>query len=66
MKDIRSADILGMKVTSNDGVRVEDSTLCKPGAKDSLSGTNVTEPFAPAGVSVPSPKGGTINGKNMK
>lgn len=41
-------DILGAKVTSNDGTRVEDSTLTKPGAKDSLSGTNVTEPFSPS------------------
>jgi len=44
-KDIRHADVLGMKITSNDGSRVEDTSLTKPGAKDSLSGTNVTEPF---------------------
>lgn len=43
--DIRHADVLGMKVTSNDGKRVEDTDLLKTGAKDSLSGTNVTEPF---------------------
>ena len=66
MKDIRHADVLGMKITSNDGSYVEDTTLCKPGAKDGLSGTNVTEPFEPAAVAIPSPKGGTINGKNMK
>lgn len=67
MKDILNADVLGMKVTSNDGERVEDSTLCKPGAKDSIGGeSNVTEPFQPSAVAIPSPKGGTINGKNMK
>ena len=37
-----------MKVTSNDGKNVEDTTLLKPGAKDSLSGTNVTEAWAPS------------------
>ena len=67
MKDIRNTDILGMKITSNDGQYVEDTTLCKPGAKDSIGReSNVTEPFQPASVSIPSPKGGTINGKNMK
>lgn len=66
MKDIRTADVLGMKITSNDGERVEDSTLNKTGAKDSISGTNVTEPFAPSAPSIPSPKGGTVNGKNMR
>lgn len=38
-------DILHATVTSNDGKRVEDTTLCKPGAKDSIGGTNVTVPF---------------------
>lgn len=66
-KDIRHADVLGMKVTSNDGQYVEDTTLCKPGAKDSIGGeSNVTTPFEPSAVAIPSPKGGTINGKNMK
>lgn len=67
MKDIRNSDVLGMKITSNDGSCVEDTTLCKPGAKDSIgSGSNVTEPFEPSAVAIPSPKGGTVNGKNMK
>lgn len=64
--DMRKGDVLGMEVTSNSGKFVEDTTLCKPGAKDSLSGTNATVPFEPAAVAIPSPKGGTINGKNMK
>lgn len=55
-------DILGAKITSNDGQRVEDTTLLKPGAKDSLSGTNVTEPFAPS-QSINGPFGGM---KTMK
>lgn len=62
-KDIRHADVLGMKITSNDGQRVEDTTLCKPGAKDSLSGTNVTEPFT-TNFTVSKPHGGFD--KNMK
>lgn len=67
MKDIRNADVLGMKITSNDGSYVEDTTLTKPGAKDSIGReSNVTEPFQPSSVSIPSPKGGTYNGKNMK
>ena len=66
MKDILSGDILGMKVTSNDGERRDEHDLYKMGAKDSLSGTNVTEPFSPAAVAIPSPKGGTVNGKNLK
>lgn len=57
MKDIRKSDVLSMKITSNDGQRVEDTTLCKPGAKDGLSGTNVTEPFTTT-FSVPAPHGG--------
>ena len=65
--DMRKGDVLGMKVTSNDGKFVEDTSLCKPGAKDSIgSGSNVTEPFEPSAVAIPSPKGGTVNGKNMK
>jgi hypothetical protein len=65
--DMRTGDVLGMKVTSNDGKFVQDTTLCKPGAKDSIGReSNVTEPFEPASVAIPSPKGGTINGKNMK
>ena len=66
MKDIRSGDVLGMEVTSNSGSYVEDTTLLKPGAKDSLSGTNVTQPFEPSAVAIPKPYGGTVNGKNMK
>lgn len=65
--DMRKGDVLGMKVTSNDGKFVEDTSLCKPGAKDSIgSGSNVTKPFEPSAVAIPSPKGGTVNGKNMK
>lgn len=66
MKDILSSDILGMKVTTNDGQTRDQHTLYTMGAKDSLGGTNVTEPFEPASVAIPSPKGGTVNGKNMK
>jgi hypothetical protein len=56
-------DILGAKITSNDGSYVEDTTLCKPGAKDSIgSQSNVTEPFAPS-----QPIGGPYGGmKTMK
>lgn len=46
MIDPIKGDILSAKVTSNDGSYVEDTKLCKPGASDSLSGTNVTEPFS--------------------
>lgn len=41
-----NGDILSAKVTSNDGVREGDDKLRNPGANDSLSGTNVTEPFS--------------------
>ena len=41
----RKTDVVNMKITSNDGENVEDTTLLKPGAKDSLSGDNVTESF---------------------
>jgi hypothetical protein len=65
--DMRKGDVLGMEVTSNDGKFVEDTSLCKTGAKDSIGGeSNVTQPFEPAAVAIPSPKGGTMNGKNMK
>lgn len=39
-------DILSAKITSNDGSYVEDTKLTKPGASDSIGGTNVTEPFS--------------------
>lgn len=35
-----------LKITSNDGVNPVDSKLTDPGAKDGLSGTNVTEAFS--------------------
>lgn len=57
-----NGDILGATITSNDGTRVEDSTLTKPGAKDSLSGTNVTEPFAPT-AKIAGPFGGMKTSK---
>lgn len=56
-------DILGAKVTSNDGTRVEDTKLTKPGAKDSIgSQQNVTEPFSPS-QTIGGPYGGM---KTMK
>ena len=64
--DMRKGDVLGMEVTSNSGEFVQDTTLCKPGAKDGLSGTNVTEPFQPAAVAIPKPLGGGKDGFNMK
>jgi len=48
MIDPIHGDILGAKITSNDGEEREGSDLVKPGAKDSIGGTNVTEPFEPS------------------
>ena len=55
-------DILGATITSNDGKRVEDTKLTKPGASDSIGGTNVTEPFSKS-VSIPGPYGGMHKSK---
>jgi hypothetical protein len=38
-------NILSADCSINDGKNVEDTTLLKAGAKDGLSGTNVTKPF---------------------
>lgn len=37
-----------MKITSNEGVNMQDNPQLKPGAKDSLTGTNVTEAWSPS------------------
>jgi hypothetical protein len=42
----RQTTIETMKVSANDGRNVSDTTLLKPGAKDSLSGENSTVPFS--------------------
>lgn len=57
-----NGDILGATITSNDGTRVEDTKLTKPGASDSLSGTNVTEPFSRS-VEIKGPFGGMKTAK---
>lgn len=62
MVDPIHGDILNAEVTSNSGTRVEDTTLLKPGAKDSLGGTNVTERFEPS-ASIPGPYGGMKTSK---
>lgn len=54
----RNSDVPGMKITSNDGKEVRDTTLLKPGAKDSLSGENSTVPFEPS-QSLKGPWGGS-------
>lgn len=46
-----------MKVTSNDGKYPAEGTSLKPGAKDSLSGDNVTESFSPSASAKDAVKG---------
>lgn len=57
----RNTDVVNMKITSNEGVNMQDNKQLKPGAKDSLGGTNTTEawtPSASAKTAVKGPLGG--------
>lgn len=53
----RKTDVFNMKITSNEGVNPFDNPQLKPGAKDSLSGTNTTEQWAPSASAKDAVKG---------
>lgn len=53
----RKTDVLKYNPKPNEGVNPFDNPQLKPGAKDSISGENVIQPFAPSASAKDAVKG---------